>query len=175
MGADTAMKPNHTGQPCQSAAVHRLMVVLLMLALAACSGLPRTTAPPSVRLTSLSLVEATADGQRFRLGLWFENPNAYAVPIQSMRFNVRLGGQGVMTGESRTPLTLPALGTETLRLDIETNSVSSVSSLLALVQGPDDAIRYELNGRLVLASSMERTLPFSVSGLVPLSATMSTR
>ena len=169
------MKHTHSGRTGLANAVYKLWPVVLALALTACNSLPRTTVAPSVRLVSLSLVEATADGQRFRLGLTLDNPNAYAVPIQSLRFNLRLGGQGIMTANSNAPLTLPALGTETLRLDVESDTVSSVSQLLALVQGPDDAIRYELNGRLVLASSMERTLPFSVSGVVPLSATMSTR
>jgi LEA14-like dessication related protein len=153
----------------------RPIVLALLLTTTACSSLPRSTLAPDVKLESLSVVEVTADGQRFRLGLLLDNPNAYPLPIASLRFNVRLGGQGIMTGESRAPLTIPALGTETLRLEIDTDLVSSVSRLLALVQGPDDGIRYELNGRLVLASGMDRTLPFSVSGIVPLSATMGGR
>lgn len=143
-----------------------------LLALAACSSVPRTVAPPDVRLVSLSLLEATGDGQRFRVSLSIDNPNDLALPIQSLRFNARLGGEGILSGESLEPLELPARGRETVRLEIETDLVSSVSRLLAVVQGPDDGLAYELNGRLMLAGRTERSLPFSTSGTVPLTATM---
>jgi LEA14-like dessication related protein len=143
-----------------------------LLALFACSSVPRSVAAPEVQLVSLSLLESTADGQRFRVSLLLDNPNDVALPIRSVRFNARLGGEGILSGESLAPLELPARGRETLRLEVQTDLVSSVSRLLAVVQGPDDGLAYELNGRLMLAGRPERALPFSTCGTVPLTATM---
>ena len=150
-------------------------VSLGALALAACSSVPRSVAPPEVELVGLSLLEATPDGQRFRVSLLLDNPNDIELPVQSIRFNARLGGEGILSGESLAPLDLPARGRETLRLEVQTDLVSSVSRLLALVQGPGDAVPYEINGRLTLSGRTARSLPFSQSGSVPLSASMGAR
>jgi LEA14-like dessication related protein len=149
-----------------------LLLGAALLSLFGCSGVPRSVAAPEVQLVSLSLLEATADGQRCRVGLLLENPNDVALPIRSVQFNARLGGEGILSGESLVPLELPARGRETLRVEILTDLVSSVSRLLAVVQGPDDGLVYELYGRLMLAGRPERAMPFSTSGTVPLTATM---
>lgn len=152
-----------------------VLVSLGVLVLGACSSVPRTVAPPEVDLIGLSLLEATPDGQRFRVSLLLENPNDIPLPLQAIRFNARLGGEGILSGESLAPLELPARGRETLRLEIQTDLVSSVSRLLALVQGPGDGVPYEINGRVTLSGRTARSLPFSQSGSVPLSASMGAR
>lgn len=149
-----------------------LVLGTALLGVCACSSVPRSVTPPQVQLVSLSLLEATADGQRFRVSLLLDNPNDVALPIRSVRFNARLAGEGILSGESLAPLELPARSRETLRLEVQTDLVSSVSRLLAVVQGPDDGLAYELNGRLMLAGRPERPMPFSTSGTVPLTATM---
>jgi len=147
---------------------------MLLVGLGGCSGLPRSIVPPDVQLVSLSLIEATTDGQRFRLGFLLRNANDFPVPVQSVRFSARLGGEGVLTGES-LGLTLPAGGEERLRVEVRTELVSSITRLLSLVQGPEDGLSYELAGRITLDGRPPRTLPFAHSGLVPLSASMGAR
>lgn len=145
---------------------------LAALALTACSSVPRSIAPPGAELVSLSLLEGTADGQRYRLGLLLQNANDVALPVRSLRFNLRLSGQGILTGESFEPFELAPGGSETITLVIQSDLVSSVSQLLSFVQGPDDRLAYELNGRLTLTGRPERSVPISMTGTVPLTATI---
>jgi LEA14-like dessication related protein len=152
-----------------------VMLAAACTVLTACSSVPRSLVSPQVELVSLSLMESTPELQRFRASLAIRNRNDAAVPVARLRFSVRLGGEGVLTGDSTAPLTLAPLGQETLHLEVESDIVSSMSRLLALVQGPNDAIGYEINGQMTLAGRSQRQLRFSNRGLVPLSATLGTR
>lgn len=145
------------------------LALAALAALAACSSVPRQLAPPRVRMVSLSLLEATVDHQRFAVGLRVENPNAFEIPIKGIEFSARLSGQGVLIGESFEPATLPEQGTEMLDVEVTTEIVSSFASMLSVVQGPENSIPYEINGSLQLESGLDRRVPFSYSGAVPLS------
>lgn len=144
------------------------LVPLCALALAACGSVPRQIAPPRVQMVSVSLLEATVDHQRFEVMLDVDNPNAFDIPIDGIEFSARLSGQGVLIGRSNEPATLPGGGTEMLRVELTTELVSSFASLLSVVQGPDNAIPYELSGSLRVASGIDRRVRFSGSGQVPL-------
>jgi LEA14-like dessication related protein len=144
-----------------------------LIALGGCSSLPRDIVAPRVQMIGLSVIDASGTEQRFRVTLRLQNPNAVAIPIESLRFSARLAGQGVLMGDSAAPVTLPARGTETVRVEVRTDLVSSLSSLLAVVRGPEDALPYEINGDLSVGRS--RQFPFSYRGDVPLTATLGTR
>lgn len=147
-----------------------LAAALVGLSVTACSSIPSRIAPPRVELVSLTLLEANVDHQRFAAELAVRNPNAFDIPIDGIDFSARLSGQGVLIGESAEATTLPAGGTERMRVEVTTELVSSLASMLAVVQGPDNAIPYELNGALRLASGIDRRVRFGYSGRVPLSS-----
>lgn len=151
------------------------LLAISLLAVGACSSVPRSIVPPEVQLVSLSLVRATPQGQTFRVGFLLRNPNDFPIPIQGLEFSARLSGEGLLIGESLAPATLPALGEERLRVEVQTDLVASMSRLIAVVQGPEEGLAYELAGRLRLDGRPPRSVPFAFNGLVPLSATMSTR
>jgi LEA14-like dessication related protein len=147
-------------------------LVWMAVALAGCASAPRTLEPPEVQIVGLALMRASADEQRFRVSLRLDNPNPEAIPVQALEFRVRLAGAGLLDGRSAAPFTLPALGSQTLRLEVSTELLSSVSRLLAVVQGPEDALSYELDGELQTARRFRPALPFHFRGRVPLTATM---
>lgn len=145
------------------------VTLLLVLGLASCAAAPRTLEAPTVELVGLSLVSASAESQRFRVSLRVANGNPIALPVERVSFSVRVGGGGVMSGRSTEPFTLAAGGSETVQLEVTTNLVSSVSRLLSLLQGPNDAIGYDLNGLVTLSRGLNPTFPFSARGEIPLS------
>jgi LEA14-like dessication related protein len=147
-------------------------VLLALAVVAACGSLPGALAPPVVELTGLSLLRAGSDRQDFRVTLRVANPNPIPIPVEDLRFNIRLGGEGLLAGGTSSRMTLPARGEETLRLEVSTDLMSSIRRLLALAQGPDDSLSYELDGYIALDPRQRRTLPFRTRGEVPLSATM---
>ncbi len=144
------------------------LIVCIGLAPAACLQTPRELLPPDVQLVGLSLLGASADSQRFRVDLAVTNPNDVTIPIERLSFSVRLAGSGVMSGRSLAPFELASGESTTLQLEVTTNLVSSVSRLLALLQGPADSIQYDLDGLVTLSRGLKPTIPFNRRGEVPL-------
>lgn len=143
-------------------------IVLLAAMLGGCASMQGALAPPAVRLVGLTLLEASAASQRFELVLDVQNPNPVPFPIEELGLSVRLGGAGVLDGRSAAPFLLPARGSETVRIAVESDIVSSVSRLLALAQGPDARLAYELNGRVTPSRRLSGPIPFNTRGEVPL-------
>lgn len=146
-----------------------LIACLLAGVTVACSSLARSIVAPEVRLQSLALLEASADRQRFAVRLRIDNPNPLPIPVVGLEFNVRLGGDGLLRGRSAAPFTVPAGGSEIVIVEVDADFVSSVSRLLALVQGPTSALAYEATGVLSLNRPFRSPLAFSARGEVPLS------
>jgi LEA14-like dessication related protein len=137
--------------------------------LSACVSAPRALVAPEVQLVGLSLLGVSADSQRFRVDLSVTNPNEVTIPVERLSFSVRLAGSGVMNGRSLAPFELASGASTTLQLEVTTNLVSSLSRLLSLLQGPSDAIPYDLDGLVTLSRGLNPTFPFSRRGEVPLS------
>jgi LEA14-like dessication related protein len=145
------------------------MITLACLTLtAACSSIPRRLTSPQVELVQLQLVQASFEGQRFDVSIMLSNPNAVAIPVRLVEFDVRLGGEGLLEGQSAAPFTLPANGSYSVDLEVFSNLVSSVSRLMSFAQGPSNALDYELRGRLTLDVAMREPLAFYRRGQVPL-------
>ncbi|HEY5567087.1 MAG TPA: LEA type 2 family protein [Gammaproteobacteria bacterium] len=138
---------------------------------AGCAGVSRSLVTPEVELVNLAVLGASTETQRFALTFLVSNTNAEALRVQEIRYSVRLAGQGYLNGRSSVPVTLAPTGRQTVRVELETDGVASLSTLLAFVQGPDNALAYELTGDLVLGTRPERLLPFTYNGEVPLNMT----
>jgi LEA14-like dessication related protein len=137
------------------------------VAVAGCAGVPLGADAPAVELVNLTLVETAADKQRYALTFLIENPNPEPVPVEEIRYSVRLAGQGYLRGRSATSVVLPGSGRQTVRVDLDTDGVVSASRLLSFVQGPDDSLPYELSGDLVIGGQPPRTFPFGMTGAAP--------
>jgi LEA14-like dessication related protein len=145
----------------------RAAVVVGCFVVASCAGVPLGADPPEVELVNLTLVDSAAEKQRFALTFLITNPNAEPIPVAEIHYSVRLAGQGYLNGRSPTAVTLLGASSQTVRIDLETDGVVSPSRLLSFVQGPDDALPYELSGDLVIGGQPPRTLPFAFTGAAP--------
>jgi hypothetical protein len=149
----------------------RIVLALWAALCVGCSAAPRSLQPPRVEVVGLSVLSPGAAAPRFRVSLRITNPNPEALSVETLRFSVRLGGEGVLDGDAAEPITVPAQGEQTLRVDVDGALVSSPSRLLALAT--DNAVPYDLFGNLSLERRAPNTFPFNASGRVPLSATAS--
>ena len=145
-----------------------LLVVLIVIGLQACSSVPRRLAPPAPNLLSLSVIEASPEGQLFALSVQLVNPNDAEIPVGRLNFDIRLGGEGRLIGEHATAFTLPARGSVTLDIEVFSEFVSSASRLLAFAEGPDNTLTYEFHGDLVLDVSLREPIEVFQRGRVPL-------
>ena len=148
-----------------------LTVCLAGLLQANCTAAPRLAAP-TIRVVGLSLLDASAGRQRFRVGLIIDNQNTEPLPIKELKFTLRLAnGEGLLDGVLPAPIVIGALDRQTVRIEVTTELASSSSRLLSFVQGPANALPYEIYGRLTLDRRFARPMAFSAHGEVPFSMT----
>jgi LEA14-like dessication related protein len=108
----------------------------------------------------------SATPQRFRVTLLIDNVNTEPLAIRKLEFKLRLADEGIVDGAATAPLTVAALDSERLTLELSSDIISSLSRLLAFVQGPANTLPYEIYGRVTFGRRKE--LPFRFSGQVPL-------
>lgn len=148
-----------------------LAISLSGLLMANCAAAPKLAAP-TIQVTGLSLLDATAGRQRFSVGLLIDNQNVEPLPIKELEFTLRLAnGEGLLDGTLAAPIVVPALDRQTLRIEVATELVSSASRLLSFVQGPANALPYEIYGRLTVDRRFARPMSFAAHGQVPFSMT----
>ena len=145
-----------------------LIVVLGVCAQQGCASANNDFAAPRITVQNLTALPATAGQSRFRVSVLVDNPNPEPLVIRDLEFKLRLADQGILDGHSTTALTVAALDRATLTLELRSEIISSVSRLLAFVQGPENALPYEIYGRVILDRALKEPLPFSASGQVPL-------
>jgi hypothetical protein len=136
--------------------------------LASCAATPETLTPPRIEVVGLHALKSTAERQHFQVSLLIDNLNTEPLEIADIRFTLRLAGEGQLQGKSG-PVTVPALTRETIRLDVDSDIVSSLSRLLAVVQGPSNALPYEIYGNVISTRRFQKPMQFAFSGEVPLS------
>ena len=141
-----------------------LAIGIFASALLACASVPQSTQAPRVELVGLRVLSSTVEDQLFAVSLLIDNLNDFPIPVRSMRFSVRLGGEGVISGEEPNEFTIPALGTTRIEVEVASNSVSSQSRLLAVARGSERLLGYQLDGDLVIGGVPERALSFTFRG-----------
>jgi late embryogenesis abundant protein len=149
-------------------AVLRLALALGLVALLGCASAGGGVAPPRITLQSLEPQPSSAGPQRFRARLLIDNPNTEPILVYNFDFQLRLADQGILDGAHVTPLTVQALDRQTVTLELQSEIISSVSRLLSFVQGPENALPYEMFGRVTLDRARSPPLTFNSSGQVPL-------
>jgi hypothetical protein len=123
--------------------------------------------PPRITVETIVAL-SSATPQRFRVTLFIDNINAEPLAIRQVDFKLRLANEGIIDARSGVALSIEALHQERLTLELSSDIVSSLSRLLSFVQGPGNALPYEIYGRLTLDRRMQKELPFATKGEAPL-------
>jgi LEA14-like dessication related protein len=148
----------------------RLTITLLLLALLGnATPLSAAKRQPIVvpRITVQNVLAlSSSTPQRFRVTLLIDNVNAEPLEIKRLDFKLRLAEEGIVDGVTTAPLTVAALDSQQLTLELSSDIISSLSRLLAFVQGPANTLHYDIYGRVTL--NRRKELPFATSGQAPL-------
>ena len=136
--------------------------------LSACATLASSLEAPGVRLVGLELVDSSLTEQRFRMTLTLDNPNGIPVPVRAMNYNIKLLGEAFASGGVTTPFTLPANGSETVKVDVAMDTLATLGSLTRALRGSPSTIDYAVNGSLQVDLPFAKPLTVVHSGQVPL-------
>ena len=145
--------------------MQRLLVCLMLLGLAACSGLPYDAKPPKVSVAEVDIKSLGIFEQRFDVGLRVSNPNEFDLKIDALEFDLDVNGRAFAKGLARTSVLLPALSSTVMRVDAVTQSRNLIQQIKTL---PSETLRegvpYQIKGR-VKTDRSSNWIPFDHTGI----------
>jgi len=137
---------------------------LLLLGMSACSTIP-TSRPeaPDVKLLSVEPVKIGLTSQDLAFELEVTNPNAFALPLQTLSFIAAVENKEIARGFSNEHVTLPANGVAVMEIIVSTSLSRVIGQLLSLAGSTKDSVNYDVSGFIKLANWPLR-IPFGVDG-----------
>lgn len=107
--------------------------------------------------------------QRFDLEFAVANPNAVALPVRQVDYGVTLGGLSLASGSTAAPFRVPANGTGSFSVSVETSLVTALQTLgTRILRGGERELDYSVDGSVAIDLPLVRAMPFSSTGKVSL-------
>lgn len=144
-----------------------MFMALLGIAAIGCASAQRGIVAPRITVQNLEPLPSVGTQTRFRVSLVVDNQNTDPIKIRGIEFKLRLADQGIIDGNS-PPMIIEALDRQTVVVEVGSEIVSSLSRLMAFVQGPENALPYEIYGKVHLDRRGREPLQFSNGGQVPI-------
>lgn len=135
---------------------------LLAALLIGCATLTAKLASPQVSLADIQILQLGLFEQRYQIDLRIQNPNAIALPITGMSYDLDINRQKFARGVSNDVVNVPAYGEAVARV-IVTSDLASVLQQLPQLTSDKPSLHYRLNGTVQL-SRAQISLPFSYEG-----------
>ena len=146
--------------------LQRLLVLLLALGLAACSGLPPNAVAPRVSVAEIDVKSLGLFEQRFDVGLRISNPNDFDLKIEALDFELEVNGRPFARGLARVPTLIAATSGTLLRVDAVVQSKHLIQQIKTL---PPESLKHGLPYRIKGRVKTDRSaswLPFDRAGVV---------
>lgn len=145
-----------------------MLGVVSAVVLSACATAPNLVAQPSVSLDAVELSKVRVNSQSFLLNLSISNPNAFSLPIESVRYRILFDGQTFASGNTPAGFSIPANGDGAFTLSVETDFLKSAGQITSLLSGGvPEHVEYEIQGSLRLDIPLVQPVSFSSSGVIP--------
>ena len=131
----------------------------------ACAGLQQTISAPGVSLKYVQVTELGFSGQIFLLGFDVTNPNPFPLPINYVRYGVKLDNQRFASGDSAASFTIPAQSDANFSISVELDLLRTAPQLLYTVRdGASRNLQYELSGKFGVDIPFVDYISFKTSG-----------
>lgn len=141
--------------------------LLIIVTGCASSDISSIIQEPEVRLTKVQVTKLTFDRQSITLGFDVSNPNAFPLPVESVRYHLRFDGAEFASGETVGDFDVPARSDGSFAITVDMDMLASTAQLSSLVRtGLSETVRYELFGKLDLDIAFAPTIDFSSKGVI---------
>jgi LEA14-like dessication related protein len=125
-----------------------LLMALLALGLAACSGLPFNAVAPRVSVADVAVKRLSLLEQQLDIGLRISNPNDFELTIVALEFELEVNGRPFAHGLARKATLIPAVASALLRVDTYVQSSDLIRQLKGLSSGAlAVGVPYRVKGR----------------------------
>lgn len=129
--------------------ITRTVLLMMVLTLSGCaSWFGSGDKDPQVQLVRVELVKAKVLEQRFKLHFRVDNPNDSTLTVRGIRYAVYLGPIKLSEGEYNQWFSVKPNSHAQFVVPIRTNLWPHVRTLVKLLETPEQAIPYRLEGTL---------------------------
>jgi len=145
-----------------------IAVLIVVVCTSSCASIGDTLiAPPKVQLSNVEVVGVGFDNQTFVLSFAVDNPNPFALPIDSIAYGIKLDGHRFASGETTSDISVPASGSQDFAISVELDLIKTAPQLLTLVRnGLRRDIPYELEGAFGLDVPLAPIVRYHNAGLI---------
>lgn len=147
-----------------------LLLVVLTGAMGGCAtGIENIVSTPKVQLSDVQVVGLGFRSQTFLLSFDISNPNAFALPVDGVKYAVRLDGQRFASGETASDFSVPAGGSSQFAISVDLDLLQTAPQLLSIVrEGVRKDIGYDLEGQLTVGIPLAPPVSYRTSGTIRL-------
>jgi LEA14-like dessication related protein len=117
---------------------------------------------PQLDVVDVQLLRGDLLQQELRVRMLVRNPNARALAVRRIQYEVQVAGEAFAHGESGSEFNVPANGEAQFDVSVTANAAAMVLRLLGA--GRLDAVDYRIKGRVTLATGLVRSIPFDETG-----------
>lgn len=151
----------------------RLSIAVLILALGglgACASFPENVInTPEVELRDIEVVGLGFSAQTLLLSFDVSNPNPFPLPLNHIKYGVKLDGQRLASGETPCVISIPAGGDAEFAISVELDLLSTAPQLLTILRNAGrSGIPYELKGEFGLDIPLTPTVSYRSDGSIRL-------
>ena len=143
------------------------LLITLVSMLAACSTLSGVPQTPKLSVAKVVPVKLGLASQVLRFTLDANNPNAFALPVERIRFTTRLSGIEVGEGDTNEAVTLAPNEVTQFTIDVKTELSKVLKNVGEALMSDGLNLGYELDGEMVFQDTGRfagRKLPFKLTG-----------
>lgn len=146
----------------------RFLMLMLLIGMAGCATtLENAITMPRVELSDVRVVGLGFNNQTFLLTFAVANPNPFPLPVNDVRYGVKLDGQLFASGHTPSEFSVPAEGNAQFAISVELDLLRTAPRLLTIVrQSTSDSIRYELEGEFGLDIPLAPPIGYRHSGTI---------
>ena len=140
--------------------------------LAACASIPENIiSQPDVELRDVKVMGLGFSSQTFLLSFDISNPNPFSLPVNHIRYSVKLDGQRFASGQTPSDISIPASGTSQFAISVELDLLGTAPRLLSVIRdGVRTEIPYELEGELGVDIPFAPPVSYRTSGAIRLNS-----
>lgn len=147
--------------------VSRGVLAMVLLILSGCATFAPQIDPPIVTVSRFQVLDVQLLEQRYALTLRIQNPNAFAIPIRGLSFQLSLYGVPFAHGVSDQALRIGPYTEGMMELTVVSGTLNLIKQLSRLQNQEAQNIDYVLSGHLSLEDRLTR-VPFEQRGTINL-------
>jgi LEA14-like dessication related protein len=148
---------------------HNHLILFAALAMTACATTETIVERPTVTLVGVELEEVAFRSQTFLLEFTVSNPNAFPLPIESVRYQILFDKKRLAGGSTPASFSVPARGEGAFALSVDTDFLGSAGQITSILSGGvPEYVDFEIQGSLAIDLPLVKPLAFSSSGVIPI-------